>query len=119
MSSNRGRIQVQGGEFEDSESWASDEPLTAEEGLNKLEVLRNRIPKTEAELREKEFEKARNFINSASEKGGVDAPVSKTFKRKGSRDVRVDIEVIRGRAFVVLLVLAAGIVYFWTGGWKW
>lgn len=116
MSNNRGRIQVQGGGFEDSESWASEEPLPAEEGLNMLEELRSRIPKNEAELREKEFEKARNFIVTASEKGGVDAPVSKTFKRAGSRDVRVDIEVIKGRAFVVLLILAAGLIYYWAGG---
>jgi hypothetical protein len=97
---HRGRIQAQGGGVEESESWAKDEPLTLEEGLEYLETLKNKLSKTDYEQRAKEFEKAEKFIRQAGENGGVDAQVSKTFKVKGTRDVRIDIEVISGTAFV-------------------
>ena len=60
---HRGRIQAQGEHLESSESWAQDEPITIEEGLQLLENLKNKIPKKEAEIREQAFNKAAQFIN--------------------------------------------------------
>ena len=97
---HRGRIQAQGGGIEESESWAKDSPLTVSEALNYLENLKDKLSKTEYELRAKEFEKAEKFIRQAGENGGVDAKVSKTYKVKGTKDIRIDIEVISGTAFV-------------------
>lgn len=115
MSNNRGRIQIQGNKFEDSISWSNNEPPTAKDGLEMLQELENRIPKKEAEIRKNEFENARNFIQKASEKGGVDAPVSKTFKVQDTKDVRIDIEVIKGRAFILLAILLIGFIFYRVG----
>jgi hypothetical protein len=50
--------------------------------------------------REKAFAKAKEFAENSSENGGVFAVMKKTFKVKGSKDERVDIEVLGGKAFV-------------------
>lgn len=97
---HRGRIQAQGGGFESSESWSQNSPLSVSDGLHLLWSLIRKIPKPEFLKRKSEFEKAENFIQLAGDKGGVDARVSKTFKAKGTKDIRVDIEVIKGTAFV-------------------
>jgi hypothetical protein len=97
---HRGRIQAQGGGVEESESWAQDTPPTVEEALEFLENLKNKLTKTEYEKRKTEFEKAEKFIKQAGENGGVNAKVSKTFKVKDTKDLRVDIEVISGKAFI-------------------
>ena len=97
---HRGRVQAQGNKLEASEAWSQDEPPTVDEGLNFLERLIAKITRHQFLEREKEFEKAENFIKQAGDNGGVDAKVSKTFKKKGTKDVRVDIEVIKGTAFV-------------------
>ncbi len=109
---NRGRFQTQGDGFEDSVSWSQETPLTAKDGLDKLNELETKIPKSESNKREKEFEKARKFIENAEEKGGVDAPVSKTYKTEGTKDVRVDIEVIKGKAFIPVIILLLALVFF-------
>lgn len=97
---HRGRIQAQGGNLEESEAWSQDEPLSLEDGLNLLETLKNKLPKKELLLRQVAFNKAKEFIEQAADNGGVDAQVSKTFRIKGTRDIRVDIEVIKGTAFL-------------------
>lgn len=102
---NRGRIQAQGGGIEESESWACENPPTWEEGIEKLEKLREKLSKSEQKNREKLFDKAERFIKAAGEKNGVSAPVSKKFQKKGSKDVRIDIEVIVGIAFVSITAL--------------
>ncbi|BET95289.1 hypothetical protein [Xenorhabdus taiwanensis] len=66
-------------------------------GLNDLEASLN---KKDRALRKAEFDKAREFIQSAEKGGGVDAQVSKTFLVKGTAHERVDIEVTTGKAFV-------------------
>jgi hypothetical protein len=48
--------------------------------------------------RDDSFALAHAFVTRAAAKGGVDAPVSKSFPKR--RNVRVDIEVIKGRAFM-------------------
>ncbi|MCR9102168.1 MAG: hypothetical protein NXI25_19590 [bacterium] len=106
---HRGRVQAQGDGLEESESWSQDKPITKAEGLTLLDRLKSRLTKSDFEKREKAFEKAEHYINNAS---GIDAVKKKSFysTRKDKR-VRVDIEVLGGRAFVaiILLILALSI----------
>lgn len=97
---HRGRIQAQGGGLEASESWSQDEPLK----ISKARLLFRRLtaklsPKDRAK-RKKAFEKAEQFVEQASQAGDVHAKLSHSFKVQGSKDERVDIEVISGKAFV-------------------
>lgn len=102
---HRGRIQAQGGNLEESEAWSQDKPLTLEEGLILLEKLKEKLPNKELLLRQTAFDKAKDFIEQAGENGGIDAQVSKTFRVKGTRDIRVDIEVIKGTAFLRINII--------------
>jgi len=97
---HRGRIQAQGGNFEASTSWSQANPPTVKEGKSLLARLINLIPKPEFLKRKKAFEKAEKFMEQAGVNGGVHAQVSKTFKMKNTKDVRVDIEIIKGKAFI-------------------
>jgi hypothetical protein len=97
---HRGRIQAQGGGIEKSVSWVQEIPPTREEGLNMIDTLENRLSPSEAKIRTKAFEKARIFVNQAAKNGGIDAQISKSFRVKGTKDIRVDIEVITGKAFI-------------------
>lgn len=110
---HRGRIQAQGGGLEESESWAQDDPLTAKKGLQLLGLLKRKIPKSECDLREKEFQKAEKLIRRIEQGGGIDAKFSRSFRTKGTKDVRVDIEVLSGRAFVAILILIFVLYCLW------
>jgi hypothetical protein len=44
MSKNRGRIQAQGGGFEESISWSSENPHTVVDGLSFLDELVELLP---------------------------------------------------------------------------
>jgi hypothetical protein len=63
--------------------------------------LERKIPLAEAMIRKKAFEQARTFVQRAAANGGADAQVSISFP-KGTKvkGIRVDIEVIKGKAFV-------------------
>lgn len=100
---HRGRIQAQGGGLEASESWHQEEPLSKQKGLNLLYRLRDRLSSKDRELRKKQFEDAERFINGVE--GGVDAPIRRTFQNYKTRDVRVDIEIWSGKAFVTIIIL--------------
>ena len=100
FSFHRGRIQAQGGGVEKSAPWAQDHPLTRREGLEKVDALAAKLTPKEFRDRQEPLEKVREWTGRAAQAGGVDAPVSKTFKKKGAKDIRVDIEVKTGRAFV-------------------
>jgi hypothetical protein len=97
---HRGRIQAQGGGLEESESWAQTTPLSVTKALELLKKLMSKLRKEDLERRRKPFQKAAAFIEEAGKNGGVSAPVKQTFKVKGSKDERVDIEVLGGKAFV-------------------
>jgi len=97
---HRGRIQAQGEDLEESESWAADTPPTWQEGIEMINKLEDKISKKEAELRKEAFEKARNFVVKAGENGGVNAVVQKTLVVKDTKEERVDIEVRKGKAFI-------------------
>lgn len=97
---HRGRIQAQGENLEESESWAQNEPLTKKEGLNMLERLMNKLSKKDKDKRLKACKKAAKYIETAAENGGISATVSKTFYVKDTPKERIDIEVRQGIAFV-------------------
>ena len=88
---HRGRFQAQGENLEASEAWSQDEPLTKDEGLEMLDNLKNKIPKKEAQIREQAFEKASEFINQGPHEV-VDAPITRSYKVKGTKKERVDIQ---------------------------
>jgi hypothetical protein len=95
---HRGRLQAQSDYLDESESWARHEPLSATEGHELLETLRNKLEESERRIRQDAFAKAHRFIDNAGP-GGV-GPTSKSFPVRGRHDgSRVDIEVRRGIAF--------------------
>ena len=108
---HRGRIQAQGDNLEQSVSWSQDEPPTVGDGLEMINELKSKLSYADLLLRKNEFEKAENFIKNAGLKGGVDAPVSKSIKVTGTKSSRIDIEVIKGKAFVSI-ILFIGILFF-------
>jgi len=97
---HRGRFQAQGNGLEESESWAQDKPLSISSALSLLRRLIAKLNPSDYTRRKKEFKKAEKFVENASENGGIFAVMKKTFKVKGSKDERVDIEVLGGKAFV-------------------
>ncbi len=97
---HRGRIQAQGKKLEASETWSQNKPPTKKDGLNMLEKLKNKIPKSEAKIRETAFKKAAKYIEQASKNGGLNATAFNSFNVKGTKRERVDIEVRTGIAFV-------------------
>lgn len=74
---HRGRIQAQGENLEASEAWAQNKAPTKNNGLSMLEKLKNKIPRKEANKREKVFNEAHKYIERASLKGGLQATVFK------------------------------------------
>lgn len=100
MDEHRGRLQAQGGRIEQSEAWAQDTPLPATEGFRRLDLLKDRLSPREQEYREKAFDLARRFIIQVAGAGGT-GPTKKSYPQPPRRDQRrVDIEVIKGLAFV-------------------
>ncbi len=97
---HRGRFQAQGGGIEESESWAQSRPLSVKKALELLKRLIDKLHKEDYEKRKTPFLKTRAFIEEAGKNGGVSSPVKRSFKVKGSKDERVDIEVLSGKAFI-------------------
>lgn len=104
---HRGRIQAQGKGLEKSVSWSQDEPLTRKQGKTLLQQLKTLLTAQEQEERTEQLEKAERYIDNAK---GIEAPEKRRFLNRKTKDVRIDIEVLAGRAFVTLLVFA--ILYF-------
>lgn len=96
---HRGRIQAQGENLEASEAWSQNEPLKKSDGLKMLEILKNKIPRKETKIREKAFKKAAQFINQGPHEV-ITAPITRSFKVKGTKKERVDIEIQKGKAFI-------------------
>jgi len=96
---HRGRMQAQGENLETSEAWSQEEPIAKKDGLALLEKLKEKIPKKEALIREKSFEKAAQFIKHGPHYA-ITAPIMRSFKVKGTKKERVDIEIQKGEAFI-------------------
>jgi len=100
---HRGRLQIQGGGLEKSWPWAQTAAPTSTEALTGLAGIWGTLSRREQKTRDEAYADAREYIASAAP-DGVNAPISKTFQnsnlKQGERDHRVDIEVIKGTAFV-------------------
>ncbi len=97
---HRGRIQAQGGGTEQSVPWARDAPPTESEMLKMCDDLEAKLSEREKNDRAQPLAQLRRFVRSATQGGGVSAPVSKTWLKRGSRDIRIDMEVVKGMACV-------------------
>lgn len=100
---HRGRWQAQGDGLEASKSWAQDEPLSKEDGLNLLNELKDELSDRDRQKREKLFEQAERFIENAQ---GVQATKIKSFSDAEDRSIRVDLEIRSGWAFVCIAFIA-------------
>ncbi|MBA4155818.1 hypothetical protein, partial [Flavobacterium sp.] len=96
---HRGRIQAQGGGLEASEPWSQTTPLTQSEGLALLDSLVSKIGPKEAGKRQIAVARAIRFIMNAANGGGVGV-TNVSFLEPGTKDIRIDIEVRAGSAFV-------------------
>lgn len=101
---HRGRFQAQGDGLEESESWSQDEPLSKNDALKLLDKLNGRLSEKELKKREKAFRSASDYIKNAQ--GGIDAVKKKSFyDDKKKRSIRVDVEILGGKAFVAIIFL--------------
>jgi hypothetical protein len=73
---------------------------TENEVLAICDRLERRLTRSEKETRTEALAALRRFIKAAAAAGGLNAPVSKSFLKRGSKDIRVDLELIKGRACV-------------------
>jgi hypothetical protein len=100
---HRGRVQAQGGNTEKSEAWAKekDDPPTLSEVLRLIDRLEGKLTRSEKAARAEAFQELRAYVQTMAAQGGLDAPVIKSFPRKKLKGgIRVDLEVITGRACV-------------------
>lgn len=97
---HRGRIQAQGGGTEKSVPWARNTAPTESEMLRMCDDLEAQLTEREKNDRAQPLTQLRRFIRSAAQGGGVSAPVSKTWLKRGSKDIRIDLEVVKGMACV-------------------
>lgn len=104
---HRGRIQAQGNGVEKSVTWSQDEPLSREQGKTLLQQLKGQLSDKEHAERAEQFEQAERYIAGAN---GIPAPERRTFQNRKTKDVRVDIEVLAGRAFIAVALLV--VLYF-------
>ena len=97
---HRGRIQIQGPDMDEeiSWAWAQDTPPTKEDGLRELDKLYDSLTDKQKKARKEAYDKARKWIRNLPE-AGVDAQVSKSWGNKDDSKKRIDIEVIKGKAF--------------------
>lgn len=101
---HRGRFQVQGDGIEESEAWSQDEPLTKRDALNLLDKLKGKLKPADIEKRKRSFKKAEGLIKGAED--GIDAVRKRSFYDDTERrDIRVDVEVLGGKAFVTIIIL--------------
>lgn len=100
---HRGRMQAQGKGLEKSVNWAQDEPLSKEQGKTLLQQLKELLRPEELAERAEQFDKAKRYIDGAN---GIEAPERRTFQNRKTKDVRVDIEVLAGRAFLAAIFFA-------------
>lgn len=96
---HRGRIQIQGPDMdpEISWAWAQDTPPTKADGLRELDRLYNSLSKSQKKVRTAAYDKARKWIRGLPEDGV--GPVSKSWGNQEDTSKRIDIEVIKGKAF--------------------
>lgn len=95
---NRGRIQAQGKSCEKSQKWSQLEIPTKQDGRDNAELLAKQLTKKEYDERRRGFDKLYRFINQAPSTGCEECKRSYT-PYPPIEDVRVDVEIIKGKAF--------------------
>jgi len=95
---HRGRFQTQGGGVQKSVAWAQETAPTITDAHGMLDQLAAKLTPAELKDRELLIQQAHAFVDNAGRCGGVDAPVMKSWLKR--RDIRIDLEVRVGRAFV-------------------
>ena len=95
------RLQAQGGGLEQSVLINSGPGgiVTATDGLTGLTKLQGLLTPGDLQARTRSFQRASRFITGAAAGGGF-GPGAVSFPAGPRTDVRVDIEVLRGRAFI-------------------
>jgi len=103
----RGRVQAQGDDIEQkggySHPWAQSEPVTDEEGLKFLDIIKEQCSQSELAKLKQAFAKAKRFVKNASEQGGVGPeaqPHSFQDHNCTVKNARVDIEITLGLTFI-------------------
>src|SRR5690242_5335882 len=97
---HRGRIQAQGGGTEESEAWAQASPPSLSDVMGLIDRLEARLTPKERRIRERGFAQLRRAVEHAAKTGGVWARCIRSFPQPPLGDIRVDLEVITGRACV-------------------
>lgn len=97
---NRGRIQAQDDNLEESESWATDNEITKQEGFNKSNLLKGKLSNQELAERLEAFNKLENVIQQAPEQGHYAQLIKSFHHNPQNRRIRVDLEIRAGRAFI-------------------
>ena len=78
--------------------------LTKRDALNLLDKLKGKLKPADIEKRKRSFKKAEGLIKGAED--GIDAVRKRSFYDDTERrDIRVDVEVLGGKAFVTIIIL--------------
>lgn len=99
---NRGRFQAQDDTLEKSSAWATDDEVSKQMGNERLDNLHAQLTAAEFAARVNAMQKARNFVDNAPIKGHYAQIVKSYFDDVRNREVRVDVEIRAGRAFITL-----------------
>jgi hypothetical protein len=100
---HRGRVQAQGGGTEESEPWAESRPPTVTRVLVCVDLLEGKLKPKERRDRAQPFVDVRRYVRNAGRAGGIWANPKahkKSFLKRGSAEIRVDLEVLKGGACV-------------------
>ena len=95
---HRGRIQAQGGGVEESEAWAQNYIPYKSDGHDMIDDLKLKLSMDALKQRQNSFERAEMFIDRAPS-GGWDTSRQSYPGCPPHGDVRVDVEIIKGKAF--------------------
>lgn len=96
---NRGRIQAQGAGTEESSAWAQNDDMFKAQGIEHVQELRGMLTPGETNLRRNSLNVVEHRINNYPSQGVL--PFKKSYWDNDSRkDIRVDIEVHAGIAFI-------------------
>ena len=95
---HRGRIQAQGGGVEESEPWASCDIPYKSNGHIMVDHLKMKLSNEALKQRRLAFDKVEKFIDRAPT-SGWDVSTQSYPGCPPNRDVRVDVEIKKGKAF--------------------
>lgn len=98
---NRGRFQAQGDGLEKSRPWADADVPTKQEGHTFITELKGQLSPAELAIRKNCFQKAKQWVDEAPQKGYVVVtPIKTSFQPYPPiKDIRVDGELYSGSAF--------------------